>query len=384
MMNDSSIFIDSDGAKCNYPHHDEIWRKQHFTKVIYRNLVAVACVNSIVVVPTILLNALVIYAVATRRKLRSNTNVLLAFMAVTDFMSGTIVQPLAVAMEVKNILGVGPFCTLDKVYNIALLGVGVTSTDHHVLISIERYIAIKYPLRYREIVSKQWLKTGVLLAWALAVFLAILEIVLAAVDSTTKLYSVYMQVIIAIYTVIGLVYMGIISYTNVYIFFQTRRHKKRIQNEQVTHDEAKRMKKDNRAANTLAIILGVLVLTTLPALLHMLTYSLANGIFEPTFWRILWKWALAFASLKSVLNPIIYCWRVKKLRRTFLEILCLNCQPQIIASGPQQIQPDRTKIKISTAEAFSMSVRADPKEPVLTSFRHLKAEEIVRIEDTAN
>ena len=382
MTNDSSLSIDSGGTKCNYPYHNEIWRKQHFTDVMHRNLVAVASINSIVVLPTIFLNALVIYAVATRRRLRSNTNVLLVCMAATDFLSGTILQPLAVAKELKNILGVGSSCILEKVYNITLAGVGFASVDHHVLISIERYIAIKHPLRYREIVTKQWLKTGVLLAWALAVFVTTLEIFGVAVDSTTKLYSAYVQVMISIYAALGLVYMAIISYTNVYIFFQTRRHKKRIQNEQVTHEEAKRMKKDNRAANTLAIILGVLVLTSLPSLLVMST-SFSNS--ETTLRTILWKWALALTSLRTVLNPIIYCWRVKKLRQTFLEILHLNRQqPRIIVTGPQRIQPDPTKINVSTSEAFSMPVRADRQESVLTSFRHLEAEEIVRIEETAN
>ena len=384
MTNDSSLSIDSDSTKCNYLYNDEFWAKQHFTDVMPRNLIAVASINSIVVLPTIFLNALVIYAVAIRPRLRSNTNVLLACMAATDFLCGTILQPLFVAKELKYIFGVGPSCILEKVYNIALAGVGFASIDHHVLISIERYVAIKNPLRYREIVTKQWLKTGVLLAWALAVFVTMLEIVMAAVDSTTKFYSAYVQVMILIYTALGLVYMAIISYTNVYIFFQTRRHKKRIQNEQVTHEEAKRMKKDHRAANTLAIILGVLVLTNLPALLVMSTY-ISNGNSETTLRRILRKWALAFASLRPVLNPIIYCWRVKKLRQTFLEILHLNRQqPQIIATGPQPIQPDETKIKVSTSEAFSMPVWADRQEPVLASFRHLEAEEIVRFEETAN
>ena len=85
------------------------------------------------------------------------------------------------------------------------------------------------------------------------------------------------------------------------------------------------------------------------------------------------------------MNPIIYCWRVKKLRQTFLEILHLNRQqPQIKATGPQRIQPDETKSKVSTSEAFSMPVWADRQEPVLTLFRHLEAEEIVRFEETAN
>ena len=49
--------------------------------------------------------------------------------------------------------------------------------------------------------------------------------------------------------------------------------------------------------------------------------------------------------------------------------------------GRNRIQPDRTKIKVSTSEAFTMP---DRQEPVLTLFRHLEAEEIVGIEETAN
>ena len=324
MTNDSSLSIDSDSTKCNYLYNNEFWAKQHFTDVMHRNLVAVTSINSIVVLPTILFNALVIYAMATRPRLRSNTNVLLACMAATDFLSGTILQPQAVAVELQNILGVGPSCTLKKVYHVTQAGVGIASIDHHVLISIERYIAIKNSLRYQEIVTKQWLKTGVLIAWALALLVTMLEIFGVAVDSTTKLYAAYIKVFVAIYAALGLVYMAIISYTNVYIFFQTRRHKKRIQNEQVTHEEAKRIKKDHRAANTLATILGVLVLTNLPSMLLMSTTSSSNSNSDKTLRPILWKWALAFASFKTVLNPIIYCWRVKKLRQTFLEILHLN------------------------------------------------------------
>ena len=84
--------------------------------------------------------------------------------------------------------------------------------------------------------------------------------------------------------------------------------------------------------------------------------------------------------LGSLINPIIYCWRNKKLRRAFLEICHVrqaeNRAPDIEMIG---IQRHRPEIQRSTSEAFSMAV--PNQEPVLLSFSHLQAEEIVHIQE---
>jgi len=56
-------------------------------------------IDSVVVLPTIFLNAVVIFAVATRSRLQSNSSILLACLAGTDLMSGLVVQPLTIAVE---------------------------------------------------------------------------------------------------------------------------------------------------------------------------------------------------------------------------------------------------------------------------------------------
>ena len=164
-------------AKC--PDMYEIfWRVEHLTNVTYKHLVAIATLNSILMVPTIL-NALVIFAVATRHRLRTNTTLLLVCLAGLDLTVGLIVQPTGIAIDVKRILSEGPFCTLEKIYQAGFFGVGVGSMSHLVLISLERYIAIKQPLRYQDIVRKRRLTTGVILAWAITLVATIQEIVLA-------------------------------------------------------------------------------------------------------------------------------------------------------------------------------------------------------------
>ena len=215
----------------------------------------------------------------------------------------------------KRIFGAGPFCTLEKLSVVAMTVVSFASLSHLVSINIDRYIAIKYSLRYLETVTKQRLKAGILLNWVLTTLVFIEQIGFAMIDSK----SVFMKVTDAILIFIGLVFVAVIIYTNRYVFRETGRQKKRIQTEQVTHEEAKRMKKDRKVTNTLAIILGAVALTYSPAIIAS-TLSSINTL-EPGATNILGRWSSNSVLLGSLLNPVIYCWRIKKLRRAFLEIL---------------------------------------------------------------
>ena len=359
-----------------------VWRETYMTKDTYRNLVALICINLLSVIPTVLLNALVIIAVATRRRLRTNSNILLACLAGTDLLTGLVVQPIGIAVEVKRLLGVGPFCTVEKLSVVTLSVVCFASFSHLVLISIDRYIAIKHSLRYQDIVTPQRIKTGVVLVWAISALVTIEEIVLAETDKQTNIYSVYFEVTTLISAGIFSVYTAVIVYTYYYIFLETRRQKNRLQTELISHEEAKRIKKDRKAAITPIIILGALVLTYLPIIICALV--MASSVDSRPFLSVYGSWCTTFVSLGSLFNPIIYCWRIKKLRRAFLEILHYR-QPENRAPDIEMIEIQRHRPEIqrqSTCEAFSMPVVR--QEPVLLSFCHLKAEEIVHIEEIDN
>ena len=122
----SNSTSDPDEEECPILH-GSVWRKSYLTDYTRRNLVALTSISSLAILPTILLNALVIIAVGTRRRLRTSSNILLASMAGTDLFTGLIVQPIAVAVHVKRILGDGPFCTLETVYMQLWSGSSITS-----------------------------------------------------------------------------------------------------------------------------------------------------------------------------------------------------------------------------------------------------------------
>ena len=347
----------------------------------YRNLVAITGINSVAVLPTIILNALVIIAVATRHRLRTPSNQLLASMAVTDLFSGLVVQPIAIAVQVKRILGDGPFCTLETVCSVFGVAAVLTSFSHLALISIDRYIAIKKPLRYRNIVTKQRIKTGVILAWVLTVLLLIpAGSVLSITDSATEIDLAYSKVLNMIPSLVCLVYIVIIGYTYGYIYSESRRQKKRLKTQQLSREQAEQVKKDNKAANTLTIVLGAVLLTYLPSIITGAVSSSSERSLEPRVMAVVWSWANTVIVLNSLFNPLIYCWRFKNLRHAFLEMLRLrepeNRPPKIEMAV---IRRHRTRVQPTTGEAFSIPfVRNDP---ILLSFRHLDAEDIVPIEE---
>ena len=75
------------------------WQGQYLIEDTFKILVAIIIINSIEVVPTIMLNALVIFSVATRQRLRSKSNTLLACLAGKDVLVGLVYQPLGIAMH---------------------------------------------------------------------------------------------------------------------------------------------------------------------------------------------------------------------------------------------------------------------------------------------
>ena len=84
--------------------------------------------------------------------------------------------------------------------------------------------------------------------------------------------------------------------------------------------------------------------------------------------------------LGSLLNPVIYNWRTKKLRHAFVEILHLrqpeNSPPPLEMEVRQRHRPE---IQPTTSEAFSKPT--ERQERVLLSLHHMQAEEIIPIEE---
>ena len=357
--------LDPEKENCNF--YVPVWRAEYLRDDTYKHLVALVCIDIITAMPTILLNALVIFAVATRRRLRNNSTILLASLAGADLLTGLVVLPFAFAIDLKRLLGFDSFCLLEKAFTVTLAMVTYASISHIVMISIDRFIAIKYPLRYQEIVTETRILISIVLAWGFTLLVTINELVLALIDGDS-VYSIYSHVNTIIQMAIGTLSTVVISLSYGYIYSETRRQVKRLKAEQLPQEEVQRIRNDRTAATTLAIILIVLVATYLPTIvLTALSSSIAA---PPRFICIIWSWVGGTCVLGPLFNPIIYRWRMKNLRRAFLEILHLrqpeNTLPEIEVREIERHQPGP-----STNQVFPLPANG---QPVLLSVRHLQAD----------
>ena len=331
---------------------DYVWRKTYLTDHAYRNLVALICINSVAIIPTILLNMLAILTVTKNRSLQSNSNILLACLASSDLFAGMVGLTFTVAVDVKRAFSIEPFCALETAYFITLAGPTYVSLGHLVLISVDRYIAIKEALGYRVIVTKQRINKGILAAWAIGVYLTIQETVFAVtVEEAGKMYSVYWTVGSVLTSVFGLVCISGICYCYVYIFSEVRRQKKRLKTEQLSQEEGKRVKKDNKEAYTLGIILSVLAITYMPLMILLLLGSIPTyNIFDTGTARICYSWTQTFLLLRSLFNPIIYCWRNENIRDAVLESFCIRKPKRAEDMQMEEIQNRRPEIHLPSIE----------------------------------
>ena len=199
------------------------------------------------------LNALVMLAVKTKSRLRANkSNILLALLASTDFTVGIFVQPSFIVVLVMFLLDepIG-YCVMRVLRTVLVCLVG-TSLFHLILISGERYLAMKHPFAYTTIVTEARLLIASALAWLLSV---ILQIPLA-VDKTVFFLTVK--------NVFGGLSVAFIVFCHVTVYRETRRHEQQLAVQQVTQEAREQFQKNKKALKLTSIILVMIMLCYIP------------------------------------------------------------------------------------------------------------------------
>ena len=246
------------------------------------------------------MNTLIIFAIKTRRPLQSNYNILLACLAATDMAVGLVSQPLIIAQEIYYLSGASleDYCAFYKTAVFFYIFPSVESLLMLALLSIERYIAMKYSLRYSSLVTTPRLTIVVFCSWIISVIPVIFHPIPA-----THLFAkwfIYVTVMPAIL---------IIVYCHTTVYFVSRRHMKRIKTEQLPSEGKTKFLEERKAFKTTSIIIALVFLSYVPAL----TYSILKDVLRDI--------VLSCAFLNSLLNPFVYCWRKKDLREVIMELL---------------------------------------------------------------
>ena len=274
------------------------------------NLVIVVIINCLTCPFTILLNVLVITTVKKRPRLQSNTNILLACLAVTDALTGFLVQPTFIAWKILDLFGAKNTGIVHFLHRAIILIVSVSSLLHLMLVTCERLTAIKYTMHYPYIITTQKIKVAVITLWVVTLCCAALRS-----QKVTRKIGELMIVLVLISCIV------FIAASYVILYRETARHQKMIKTQQLPQEEVERFAKESKALKTTVYIVGAVMLCFLPMAFIFLTFVAGVYVAYPA------PWIRTFIMLNSLLNPLIYCWRQKEMRQFVFRISTVAVAP---------------------------------------------------------
>lgn len=267
-------------------------------------------INSALNVPlmltSIIANTVVLVAILSTPSLRSSSAIVfLCSLALSDLLVGFVVQPLSITKELVNHVDISLLKRAKNIFATFLCGVSLfTSTA----ISVDRYLALRHHMRYVILVTT---KRAIYSSTSLWIFCILLSFI-GFWNKTTYFLGIAVSILICVL---------ISSFSYVRSFSLVRKHRLQIQSQQQNaesfnaehHVQMKRSVKS--VINTFLFFICMIACYT-PVLISSVLDAVSSG-------EISRSWILAdtLAYMNSSINPFLYCWRLRDLRRAFIKTL---------------------------------------------------------------
>ena len=287
---------------------------------LYHTLVA-CIVGSILAFTAVVLNVLVILALRNIPSLpRKTLKTLLLSMSVSDLGVGLVAQPLNIYVLVSNIkfffksyIDLDHYDAIFNAHRVVGNVLTYASFFSIVALSADRFLVIRLQLRYQDAVTHKRAIAGVISFWLLSAVLPLIRFLGWFPENKIFIFFVTIQFICLIIS--GLFYFK--------IFLALRQHAAQVQNVPVECEE--RIEAVNAARERKAAF-GVfyVYLTFVACYLPQISFNIAAKIIDierPILEYKVNLHATNLLVLNSSLSPLIYCWKMRRIRQAMIDIL---------------------------------------------------------------
>ncbi|XP_078357017.1 adenosine receptor A3-like [Oculina patagonica] len=253
-------------------------------------------------------NTVIFFALRKCQSLHSPSKVLLCSLALTDLFVGLVIFPLITVYYLTIILEIPTYyCIIAVTYGRTSTFIAGVSLETIATIAIDRFLAFRLRMRYRELVTLRRV-----------VFILVIEWLFTAFWSGSWFWD---QQINKISGAIALfIFCLVTSLCYLSIHRGLRRHLVQI-HQQNNFSEAAidfNVVQYKKTVNNMLWIIGLLLVCYIPYLSSLLAI-LATGVNDYT------RFALHFSAIatyfNSFLNPVLYCWKIKELRGNVIILL---------------------------------------------------------------
>ena len=259
-----------------------------------------------------MLNIVAIYAIRKTSSLSKNLKTMLLSQAASDLGVGLLVQPMVVAevmsskqnSETNHTAGLIPTNLLSFATNLFIFATLFSVTA----LCADRFLAIRLNLRYQELVTYKRVAAAVISIW-----------VINALISLTRLF-LPTQIMYASFAIIEFACIVTATFLSARLYLTIRRHINQIQVPEVAqNDQGESVQRKRKSAMASLYVYLVFTACYLPDICVLIIVASTS---EPRIDLVhLHLSTLTLLFLNSTLNPLIYCWKMKRIQQTIVGTL---------------------------------------------------------------
>ena len=241
-------------------------------------------------------------------------------MSVSDLGVGLVAQPLQIYILVGNInflsqsyIDLDHYEAVFKAYRVLAKFLTFASFFSIVALSADRFLVIRLQLRYQHTVTHKRAITGVVSFWLLSAVLPLIRFLEWLSENIFFILSVTIQFI-------SLISVGLFYFT---IFLTLRQHASQVQDvpaESGERNEAINAARERKAAFGVFYVYLAFVACNLPIICVNIAAKIDDENPILTYKLNLYT-MVNLILLSSCLNPLIYCWKMRRIRKAMINIL---------------------------------------------------------------
>ena len=251
-------------------------------------------------------NVLVLAAVWRNPSLRTPSIILLCSLAVSDLFVGFLALPVYIALALTPLSQSSSYLRLSQASRVLMIQLCCVSLETMTAISVDRYLALHYHMRYPNMMTSRRATCVAATFWCKNFILSLLII--------WKKNAILLVTVV--FTALC-IFISSITYSAIYRIVRHHQHQMHAQQQAVQSMNAEQNRKiqaKKRALNTFIYYICMLL-----CYFPVAVSTLIEVTYEPHFNISLYFDTIMF--MNSAINPFLYIWRNREIRRAVLKIL---------------------------------------------------------------
>ena len=266
--------------------------------------------NVVLCCTAVTLNSVTIYALRKTPSVPMPLKVLLLSLAVSDLGVGMVCHPFYIACLVLDLeKSATAFPSFYWVYMFVTSVFTYGSFFGVLSLSVDRFLALRFHLKYQQLVTQTRVMIVVISSWVLS----------CAMSALYWPQKIPFHIAYLVYAIIWGTCFVVSGVLNCYVYALVRRHANQIQSTQV-HGNAPEVASTRRMRKSAFITIYVYLLFLLCYLPNVFAVWYV-GSSQSSIADVVKSYTFTLLLLNSSLNPLIYCWKMRDIRQTILNMM---------------------------------------------------------------